>query len=160
MAYKKQGNSRDDKSAESNRRTGKPASRSNFSASAKNERPAAEDNFRKKPSAFGAPRKSFGGAKEASTEKRFGRPSEENNRFKSRDNSNASFTGKKSVDDKSFRKSNTEGKPFEKRAFSSSKPSFAPRTDKPFKSRNSEGFKEGGRSAERPYKSSNSDGRP
>ena len=155
MAYKKQGNSRDDKSAGSGRRT---RTSGGFSSSAKNERPATEGSFRKKPSAFGAPQKSFG-AKEAPSEKRFSRPSEENNRFKSRGEGNASFTGKKSAEDKPFRKSNTEGKPFEKRSFSSSKPSFAPRGDKPFKSRNTEGFNEG-RPGDRPYKSSNSDGRP
>lgn len=160
MAYKKQGNSRDDKSAESNRRTTKPASGRGFSSSAKNEGSAGEGSFRKKPSAFGAPRKSFSDAKEASAEKRFGRPSEENRSFKSRDNSNASFTSKKSAEDKPFRKSNSEGKPFEKRSFSTSKPSFAPRGDKPFKSRSTGDFKEGERSSERPYKSSNSDGRP
>ena len=159
MAYKKQGNSRDDKSAGRNRMTGKPASGSNFS-SARNERPAGEGSFRKKPSAFGGPRKTFGSAKEAPAEKRFGRPSEENNKYRSRSEGNASFTGKKSADDKPFRKNNPESKPFEKRSFSSSKPSFAPRGDKPFKSRNTGDFEEGGRSADRPYKSSNSDGRP
>lgn len=159
MAYKKQGNSRDDKSGGPNRRTGRPASGSSFSSSARNEKPGGEGGFRKKPSAFGAPRKSFSGAKEAPTEKRFGRPSAESSNFKSRDNSDASFTGKKSADGfKPFRKSSPEGKPFEKRSFSSGKPSFAPRGDKPFKSRDTAGFSDN--QAERPYKSSNSDGRP
>ncbi len=154
MAYKKQGNSRDDKSAD---RTGKPSAGRSFSSNQKNENPASEGSFRKKPSAFGAPKKSFGGVKEASAEKRFGRPSAENNRFKSRDSSNASFSGKKSADEsKPFRKS-SEGQPFKERGFSA-KPSFGTRSDKPFKSRDTGGFGEGQR--EKSFKSSNSEGRP
>ncbi|RYE29435.1 MAG: hypothetical protein EOP42_14395, partial [Sphingobacteriaceae bacterium] len=86
MAYKKQGNSRDDKSARQGR-TGSSSSGKSFSSS-RNETTGSEGNFRKKPSAFGAPKKSFGGAKETSAEKRFSKPSAENPRFKSRDNSN------------------------------------------------------------------------
>ena len=182
MAYKKQGNSRDDKSAESTRRTGKPSfGRSFSSSSSKNENFGGEGSFRKKPSAFGAPKKTFSGAKEASSERKFGKSSPESSRFKSRDNSNASFSSKKSADDtKSFRKSNTEDRPFKERSFSAKppfgtssgkpfksrntadfkpKPSFGTRTDKPFKSRNTDDFQEG-RSRERAYKSSNSEGRP
>ena len=157
MAYKKQGNSRDDKSAGQARRTGKPATGRSFSSSSGNENRGGEGGFKRKPSAFGTPKRSFGGAKEASAEKRFSSPSAENSRFKSRD-SNASFSSKKSEDEKPFRKSNTEGKPFEKRGFSSSKPSFTPRNDKPFKSRGTGDFNE--RRPERAYKSSNSEGRP
>ncbi|RYE30040.1 MAG: pseudouridine synthase [Sphingobacteriaceae bacterium] len=171
MAYKKQGNSRDDKSAGSGR-TGRSSAGKSFSP--RNENAGSEGSFRKKPSAFGAP-KSFGAAKEGSAERRFSKPSAENPRFKSRDN-NASFTGKKSEDGKpAFRKSSSEGKPFSERSAKSfsgerkpfksgggdgfkSKSSFSPRTDKPFKSRNSE-FSEGS-SREKAYKSSNSDGRP
>lgn len=179
MAYKKQGNSRDDKSAEPTRRTGKPSSGRSFSSSSGNENPGGEGSYQKKPSAFGAPKKSFGGVKGASEEKKFGRPSAENNRFKSRDNSNASFSSKKTEDGKPFRKSNTADKPFGERSFSAkpsfsprtekpfnrntsdfkAKPSFGARTEKPFKSRNIEEFQEG-RSREKSYKSSNSDGRP
>lgn len=183
MAYKKQGNSRDDNSAGPTRRTGKPSTGRSFSSSSKNENTGGGGSFRRKPSpsTFGAPKKSFGGAKEASAEKRFSKPSAEGSRFKSRDNSNASFTGKKSADDsKPFRKSSTEGRPFKERGFSA-KPSSGPRTDKPFKSRNADGvqgkpsfgsssdrpfkkrnpddFQEG-RSREKSYKSSNSEGRP
>jgi len=180
MAYKKQGNSRDDKSAGPTRRTGKASSGRSFSSS-KNENIGEEGSFKRKPSAFGAPKKSFGGAKEASGEKKYGKPSAENNRFKSRDNSNASFTGKKSADDnRPFRKSNTEGKPFKERSFSA-KPAFGTSSDKPFKRRNTDGFPEKpafgtstdrpfrkrntedfqeGRSREKSYRSSNSEGRP
>ncbi|MVN21512.1 pseudouridine synthase [Mucilaginibacter arboris] len=159
MAYKKQGNSRDDKSAGPTRRTGKPSTGRSFSSSSKNENIGGEGSFKRKPSAFGAPKKSFGGAKEASVEKRFGKPSAENNRFKSRNNSNASFTGKKLADDtKPFRKSSTEGKPFKERSFSV-KPASGSGSERPFRKRNSEGFQEG-RSREKSYKSSNSEGRP
>jgi len=159
MAYKKQGNSRDDKSAGPNRRTGKPAPGRSFSSPAKNDGPRAEGNFRKKPSAFGAPRRSFSGVKEASGEKRYPPTPSENNRFKSRGNSNASFSDKKPADDtkKPFRKSSTEGRPFKERSASAS-PSFRTSSDKPFKSRNTDDFKEG--RPERAYKSSNSEGRP
>ncbi len=152
MAYKKQGNSRDDKSAGPNRRTGKPAPGRSFSSPAKNDGPRGEGSFRKKPSAFGAPRRSFSGVKEASGETP---PTpRENNRFKSRENSNASFSGKKSAEDtkKPFRKSSTEGRPFKERNASAS-PSFRTSSDKPFND-----FKEG--RPERAYKSSNSEGRP
>ncbi|MGI4022247.1 MAG: pseudouridine synthase [Janthinobacterium lividum] len=201
MAYKKQGNSRDDKSAEPTRRAGKPSSGRSFSSSSKNESLGGEGSFKRKPSAFGAPKKSFGGAKGASEEEKFGRSSAENNRFKSRDNSNASFSSKKTEDDRPFRKSSTTGKPFGERSFSAkpsfgprtdkpfksrstgdspskpsfgsrtekpfnrntgdfkAKPSFGARTEKPFKSRSTEDFQEG-RSREKSYKSSNSDGRP
>ncbi|RYE30684.1 MAG: hypothetical protein EOP42_11775, partial [Sphingobacteriaceae bacterium] len=174
MAYKKQGNSRDDKSAGSGR-TGRPFA-AGKSFSPKNENSGGEGSFRKKPSAFGAPKKSFGAAKEGSAERRFSKPSAENPHFKSRDG-NTSFTGKKLEDGKpAFRKSSSEGRPFsdrnpaksvsgERKPFKSgsgesfkTKPSFGPRTDKPFKSRNNE-FSEGS-SRENAYKSSNSDGRP
>jgi len=152
MAYKKQGNSRDDKSAGPNRRTGKPAPGRSFSSPAKNDDPRGEGSFRKKPSAFGAPRRSFSGTKEASGDPPPTPP--ENNRFKSRENSNASFSGKKPADDtkKPFRKSSTEGRPFKERSASAGT-SFRTRSDKPFND-----FKEG--RPERAYKSSNSEGRP
>lgn len=159
MAYKKPGNSRDDKSARPAGIAGKPSAGRSFSSNSKNDNPGAEGSFRKKPSAFGAPKKSFGGAKETSAEKKFGRPSAENNRFKMRDNSNASFTGKKSADEsKPFRKRSSESQPFKERGFSA-KPSFGARTDKPFKSRNIEDFQEE-RPREKSFKSSNSEGRP
>jgi 23S rRNA pseudouridine2605 synthase len=157
MAYNKQGNSRDDKSAESNRRAGKASSSGrSFSSSSKNENSGGEGSFRKKPSAFGAPKKSFSGAKGTSEEKKFGRPSAENNRFKNRDNSNASFSSKKTDDDKPFRKSGSaEGRPFKERSFSD-KPSFGPRTDKPFNSRGTGDFKAKpsfGSRTDKPFKS-------
>lgn len=155
MAYNKQGNSRDDKSAGSGR-TRKPSA-TGKSFSPKNENTGNERSYRKKPSSFGAPKKSFGGAKEASTEKRFSKPSTENTRSKSRHNSNTSFTDRKPEDSKpAFRKSSSEGKPFQKKPFSG-KPSFG--ENKPFKSRNTGDFQEG-RSREKSYKSSNSEGRP
>ncbi|MGI4729157.1 MAG: pseudouridine synthase [Janthinobacterium lividum] len=175
MAYNKQGNSRDDKSARPSR-AGKPSAGKSFS-SPRTANTGGEGSFRKKPSAFGAPKKSFGGAKEASAEKRFSKPSTENPRFKSRDNSNASFSSQKLEDGKpSFRKSSSKGRPFQDRSSAKSfsgerKPfksgnadafkskSFGPRTDKPFKSRSNEDFPEG-RPREKSYKSSNSDGRP
>ncbi|MGI4752072.1 MAG: pseudouridine synthase [Janthinobacterium lividum] len=156
MAYKKQGNSRDDKSAGSGR-TGRPSAAAGKSFSSRNENAGSESSFRKKPSAFGAPKKSFGGAKEVSAEKRFSKPSAENPRFKSRDSSNASFTGKKLEDGKpAFRKSSSEGRPFQKSGFAG-KPAFG--EGKPFKSRNTGDFQEG-RAREKSYKSSNSEGRP
>ncbi len=174
MAYKKQGNSRDDKSAGTGR-TARSSGGKSFTP--RNEKSGNEGSFRKKPSAFGAPKKSFGAAKEGSAERRFGQPSAEPRRFKSRDDSSASFTGKKLEGGKpAFRKSSSEGRPFSERnakSFSGdrkpfksgsaegfkSKSAFSPRsTDKPFKSRNSE-FSEG-QSREKAYKSSNSDGRP
>ena len=175
MAYKKQGNSRDDKSAKSGR-TARPSGGKSFSHG--NENPGNEGSFRKKPSAFGAPKKAFSAAKEGSAEKRYSKPSAENPRFKSRDNSNASFTGKNLENGKpAFRRNSSEVRPFqekspaksfsgERKPFKSdngdafkSRPSFNPRTDKSFKSRNSEDFSEG-RFKEKAYKSSNSDGRP
>lgn len=159
MAYKKQGDSRDGKSAGANRRIGKPASGGGFSSSARNENARGEGSFRKKPSAFGAPKKTFGGAKEAPAEKRYAKPSAENSRFKSRGN-DGSFSSKNPANESTpFRKSNTEGKPSSERSFSR-KPSFAPRTDKPFKSRNTESFGEGRPNRERSFKSSDSEGRP
>jgi 23S rRNA pseudouridine2605 synthase len=156
MAYNKQGNSRDDKSAESTRRAGKASSGRSSSSSSKNESSGGEGSFRKKPSAFGAPKKSFSGAKGVSEEKKFGRPSADNSRFKSRDNSNTSFSSKKTEDGKPFRKSGSaEGRPFKERSFSD-KPSFGPRTDKPFNSRGAGEFKAKpsfGPRTEKPFKS-------
>lgn len=154
MAYKNQGNSRDDKSAGSGR-TG--TSSGKIFSSPRNTNAGSEGSFRKKPSSFGAAKKSFGAAKEASAEKRFNKPSAESPRFKSRDNNNASFSRSKTEDGKpAFRKSSTEAKPFQKNNFS--KPASG--EAKPFKSRNTDGFREGGRSREKSYKSSNSEGRP
>ncbi len=158
MAYKKQGNSRDDKSAGPTRRPGKPAAGRSFSSSPKNENTGGEGSFKRKPSAFGAPKKSFGGAKEASAEKRFGKPSAENSRFKSRDNSNASFSSKKSDDSRPpFRNSSTEGRPFKEHSFSA-KPSSGARADRPFKSRNTDDFKDF--RPNKSFKSNSSEGRP
>ncbi len=180
MAYKKQGNSRDDKSADATRKYGKPASGRRSTSSPKNENTGEEGSFRKKPSAFGAPKKSFGPARGNSAEKRFSGPSTENNRFKSRDNSNASFTGKKSEDAKPFRKpaadrpfesakpfrkASTTGKPFNKEGgFAPKRSSDASRdkpfsSGKPFKSRSNDDFKDF-RSEKPSFKSSNSEGRP
>lgn len=156
MAYNKQGNSRDDKSARPSGRTGKPSSGRSFSSAPNKENSGPSDSFRRKPSAFGAPKKSFGSAKGASEEKRFGKAPAGNSRFESR--GNASFTGKKSEEAKPFRKSSPEGRPFKERPFSSPKPSFAPREDKPHRSRDNNDF--GDNRSERPYKSGNSEGRP
>lgn len=154
MAYKNQGNSRDDKSAGSGRT--RTSSGKSFS-SPRNTNAGSEGSFRKKPSSFGAPKKSFGAAKEASAEKRFNKPSAESPRFKSRENSNTSFSRPKTEDGKpAFRKSSTEARPFKKNNFA--KPAFG--EAKPFKSRNTDDFREGGRSREKSYKSSNSEGRP
>lgn len=181
MAYKKQGNSRDDKSGDATKKYGKPTAGRRSTSAPRNENIGTEGSFRKKPSSFGAPKKSFGSAKPPATEKRFSSSSTENTRFKSRDTNNASFNGKKSEDEKPFRKSgSTTGRPFKeggfnakrspsdanrgKPAFGSGKPAFgrnkpALGTGKPFKSRSNDELKDF-RSDKTAYKSSNSEGRP
>lgn len=182
MAYKKQGDSRDDKSSGLNRRTSKPYAGKSFSAPSNSENLGREGGFRKRLSTTtGTTGRSFGRAKGPFAEKRYDKPSAENNRFTSRDNGNASFSSKKTTDDtRRFQKTGGEGRPFKDRNFSPKpssatnsgkpfrgrntdgdrpSPSFGTRTDKPFKSRNTDGYQEN--RPERPtYKSSNSEGRP